>query len=106
MAYWERAFEETEERVDQGEYSAEQAEAYLLRGRAELAARRLEHQAALIRYTGDPAFFRSPFHSIILWLLAGISSAYGTITLLEKDRQEGVAGEPGSMTRGTSSDEL
>ena len=50
----------------------------------ELAARELEYEAAEIRYKGEPGFFRSTFHTWIMWSFAVILLFNGIITGTKK----------------------
>ena len=64
----------------------DKAKVYWRRCREELAARKLEYEAAEIRYKGEPGFFRSTFHTWIMWSFAVILLFNGIICLFRENR--------------------
>jgi hypothetical protein len=66
LSHWESAIDEYRYRMSEGETDPK-AEARVPAMAAELAARRLEYNAALVRHNGDAAFYRTATPSYVLW---------------------------------------
>lgn len=83
---WERVLREYKLEHSRGHHDSDAAVRHQ-RLLQEMAARRSEYNAAEIRYTGDPEYFRSTFFTWSLWLISTVFAAFGVRYLRQHIQQ-------------------